>query len=68
MKDWLSWRDLKVTEKIAASGLRTAKESESNTDHLNHHPGHHILRRLGGGWVLRLRLGRSVPGRELGMA
>ena len=68
MKDRLSWRDLKVAEKSAAAGLRTAKQSESCTDHLTLQPGHHSLRYSGGGWALRLRLWRSVLGRELEMA
>ena len=41
-------RDLKVSEKSVAAGLRTAKQSESHTDHLNHLPGHHSLRCSGG--------------------
>ena len=49
-------KDLKFTKKSAAAGLRRAKQSESCTDHLYHHPGHHSLRCLGGVWVLRLRL------------
>jgi len=32
------------------------------------HPGHHSLRHLGGGWVLRLRLQRSVPGKGVWLA
>ena len=59
------WRDLKVTEKSSAAGLRRTKQSESCTNHLHHHPGHHSLRCLGGGWALRVRLWRSVPGRRL---
>ena len=47
---------------------RTAKQSESCTDHLKHCPGHHSLRCLGKGWVLRPRLWRSVLGRRLGLA
>ena len=31
-------------------------------------PGHHSLRFSGGGWALRLRLQRSVPGRRLWLA
>ena len=61
------WRDLKVTEKSAAPGLRRAKESESHTDHLNHGPRHHSLRCSGRGWVLRLRLQRSVPREKTGV-
>ena len=60
--------DLKVAEKSIAAGRRIAKQSESRTDHLNHWPKLHSLRCLGGGWVLRLRLQRSVLGRELGRA
>ena len=62
------WRDLRVTKKSAAATLRTAKQSESHTDHLYHLPGHHSLTCSGRGWVLRLRLQRSVPGRGLGLA
>ena len=62
------WRDLKVTKKSAAATLRTAKQSESHTDHLYHLPGHHSLTCSGRGWALRLRLQRSVPGRGLGLA
>lgn len=68
MNDWLSWQYLRVAKKSAAAGLRTTKQSESQRDHLNHWPGQHSLRFSGGGWTLRLRLQRSVPGRELGMA
>ena len=60
--------DLKIAEQNAATGLRTAKQSKSHTDHLNHWPGHHSLRRSGGAWVLRLRLWRSVLRRGLGLA
>ena len=58
-------RDLKVAKKSTAAGLRRAKQSESCTDHLHHHPRQHSLRCLGEGWVLRLRLLRSVLGRGL---
>ena len=68
MKDWLSRRYLKVAEKSVAAGLRTAKQSERCTDHLNHQPRYHSLRCSDRGWALRLRLQRSVLGRELGMA
>ena len=44
------------------------KKIESRTDHLNHWPGHHSLRCLGGDWALRLRLQRSVPRRALVLA
>ena len=54
--------------KSAAAGLKTAKQSESHTDHLNHRPRHHSLRHLGRDWVLRLRLQRLVQGRGLGLA
>ena len=67
-KDQLSRRDLEVTKKSAAAGLRTAKQSKNRTNHLNHWPGHHSLRSLGGGWALRLRLLRLVLGRGLGLA
>ena len=65
-KDQPSWQDLKVTKKITIAGLRTTKKSESCTDHMNHQPGHHSLRCSGGGWALRLRLQRSVPGENWG--
>ena len=64
-KDQLSQRDLKVMKKSTAVGLKTAKQSESHTDHLNHRPGHHSLRCSGRGWALRLRLCRAVLGRGL---
>ena len=64
-RDQLGQRDLKVTEKSAAAGLRT-KQSENHTDHLHHSPEHHSLRCLGGGWARRLRLWRSVSGKGLG--
>ena len=64
-KDQLSQRDLKVAKKSTTVGLRMAKQSESHIDHLNHQPRHHSLRCLGGGWMLRLRLWRSVPGKGL---
>ena len=60
--------DLKVIEKSTAAGLRTAEQSESSTDHLNHWPGHHSLRCSGWGWALRLRIWRSVLERELGLS
>ena len=44
-----------------------AKQSESHTDHVNHWLRHHSLRHLDGGWALRLRFWRSVPGRGLGL-
>ena len=53
--------------KATAAGLRTAKQSESCTDHLHHWHRHHSLKPLGRGWVLRLRLRRSVLGRGLGL-
>ena len=59
---------LKVAEKSTAAGMRSAKQSESCTDHLNHWPGCHILRCSLRGWALRLRLQRSVLGRGLGLA
>jgi len=43
------------------------KQSERCTGHLNHRHRHHSLRHSGGGWALRLRLWRSVPGRGLGL-
>ena len=36
--DQLRQKDLKVSEKSAAAGLRRAKQSASRTDHLHHHP------------------------------
>ena len=44
------------------------EKSESRLDHSYHLPGHHRLRHSGKGWVLRLRLQRSVLGRGLGLA
>ena len=61
-------RNGKVTEKSTAAGLRRAKHSGSYTDYLHHHPRHHSLRGSGGGWVLILRLWRSVLRRRLGLA
>ena len=55
-KDQLSQRDLQDTEESTAAGLRTEKQSERSTDHLNCWHRHHSLICLGGGWVLRLRL------------
>ena len=66
-KDKPSQRDLQDAEKSAAAGLRTEKQNESHTDHLNHWQRHHSLRRSGGGQALRLRLYRSVPGSGLGL-
>ena len=66
-KDLRSQRDLQNTKESAAAGLRTQKQSERSTDHLNHWCRHHSLRCLGGGWVLKLRLHRSVPRIRLGM-
>ena len=65
--DHLRWRKIKVTVKSAATGLRRAKQSESCTDHLHHHPEWHSLRCLGGGWALRLRLQGSVLRRGQGV-
>ena len=59
--------ELKVAKKSSAAVLKTAKQSESHTDPLNHCPGHHSLRCSGEGWVLRLMLWRSVPGRRPGL-
>ena len=36
--DQLRQRDLKVTKKSTAARLRRAKQNESCTDHLHHHP------------------------------
>lgn len=68
MGDRQRQRNLKAAEKRAAAGLRRAKHSESCTNHLHHHPGHHSLRGSGRGWELRLRLQRSVQGRGLRLA
>ena len=62
-----SQRELQEAEKSMAAGLRSRKQSERRTDHLNHWHRHHRLRCLVGGWVLRLRLWRSVPGSGLGL-
>ena len=51
-----------------SSWTEEGKKRKSYTDYLYHHLGHHSLRCLGGGWALRLRLWRSVPGRSLGLA
>ena len=56
-----------MPEKSTAAGLRTKKQSERCTNHLNHWHRHHSLRCSGGGWVLRLRLWRSFPGSGLGL-
>ena len=66
-KDQPSQRELQETKESAPAGLRTKKQSERCTDHLNYWHRHHRLRCLGGGWVLRLRLWRSVPGSGLGL-
>ena len=75
MKDRLSWRDLKVAEKSATAGLRTAKQSESRTDHLTLQPGPHSLRCSGSrgqswgenwGWQEGLR--SSAPRVKEGMS
>ena len=62
------WRDLKVTEKSAAAGLRREKKCESHTDHLNHWPRLHSLRCLGRGWALIFRIQRSLLERKLSLA
>lgn len=36
--DQLRWRDFKVSEKSAATGMKRAKPSESHTDHWYHCP------------------------------
>ena len=67
--DQLRWSELKVAEKSAAAALRKAKQSERHADYLHQHPGQHSLIHSGRrGWVLRLRIQRSVPGRGLGLA
>ena len=48
-KDQLSQRDLQDTEESTAAGLRTEKQSERSTDHLNCWHRHHSLRFSGGG-------------------
>ena len=47
--DQLRLRDLKITKKSAAAGLRRAKLSEIHTDHQHDCPIHHSLRCLGRG-------------------
>ena len=66
--DYLRHRDPKVTQKSAEAGLRRAKQRERHTDYLHDCPGQQSLRCSGGGWELRVRLWRSVPGRGLGLA
>ena len=67
--DQLRWSELKAAEKSAAAALRKAKQSERHADYLHQHPGQHSLIHSGRrGWVLRLRIQRSVPGRGLGLA
>ena len=61
-------RDLKVSEKSTAAGLRRAKQREGGIDHQYNIPGQHSLRCVKRGWALKLRLQRSVPGRGLGLA
>ena len=61
--------NLKSLSKKHSSQTEEGKaERESLTDHCYHCPGHHSLRHSEGGWVLRLRLQRSVLGRRLGLA
>ena len=48
-KDQLSQRDLQHTEESTTAGLRTEKQSERSTDHLNCWHRHHSLRFSGGG-------------------
>lgn len=48
-KDQLSQRDLQDTEESTAAGLRTEKQSERSTDHLNCWHRHHSLRFSGEG-------------------
>ena len=54
--------------KSATARLRREKTRENCTDHWYLWPRNHSLRHLGGGWALRLRLQRSVPGRGLRLA
>ena len=60
--DQLRWRDLRVTQKSAAAGLKRANQRESYRDHQYHLLGHHNLRCSEGSWAVRLRLWRSGPG------
>ena len=63
------WREnLKASEKSAAVRLR-AKQRATQTISIGTTAfGHHSLRCLGVGWVLRLRLQKSLAGRGLGLA
>ena len=51
-----------------AQQLDWTEEGEVEWIRIDHLAGHHSLRHLGRGWVLKLRLLRSVPGRGLGLA
>lgn len=55
-----------ASKKRAAAGHRRAKLREPHKSSVPP-PGHHHLTHPGGGWVLRLRLWRSVPCRGLGL-
>ena len=46
-----------LREKPQAAGVRRAKQRENHTDDGYHHPVYHSLTYLGGGCVLRLRVG-----------
>ena len=54
-------------EKSVAVSWSTEKPIKNPTDHLNYWHSHQKLRCLGGGWALRPRLWRLVPGSELGL-
>ena len=51
-----------------AAKLRMARQRQSCTDYWSYLLGYHRLRHSEAGWVLRLRLQRSVSGRGLGLA
>ena len=60
------WKD-QPSQRYSTAGLRTEKQSEICTDHLNHWHRHHSLRCSGRDRALRLRLW-SVSGSRLGLA
>ena len=51
-------------EKTIAAGLRRESRKRAAQTIDNHLLGHESQRHCGGGWALRLRLWRSLPGRE----
>ena len=61
------WRNLKASEKSTTAGLRRAKQRESHRDYQYHSPWTPQSKKLRQGWMLRLRLRRSVPRRRLGL-